>query len=104
MSLEVVSSLEPNGSGWDDELFAALARNAVRGRADAIAAPVLSTGYTDSLLARPLGTHAYGLIPFEISQEELATMHGRDERVSIANLKRGSEVLFRTVVDVAAAR
>ncbi|MBK7857019.1 MAG: M20/M25/M40 family metallo-hydrolase [Archangiaceae bacterium] len=101
VSLEVVSKLESNGSTWDDPLFDALARNAVRGRTDAIAAPVLSTGYTDSLLARPLGARAYGFIPFEISQEELATMHGKDERVSVANLQRGAEVLFRAVVDVA---
>jgi acetylornithine deacetylase/succinyl-diaminopimelate desuccinylase-like protein len=102
LSLEKVSSLESNGSPIDDPLFAALARSAVRGRSDAIAGPVLATGYTDSLLARPLGTHAYGFLPFELSQEEFATLHGKDERISVANLKRGSEVLFRTVVEVAA--
>jgi acetylornithine deacetylase/succinyl-diaminopimelate desuccinylase-like protein len=29
-------------------------------------------------------------------------MHGRDERVSVRNVHRGLEVLFRAVVDVAA--
>lgn len=100
VSLEVVAMDEANESPWDDEVFAALARNAVRGRSDAVAGPVLSPGYTDSLLARPLGTRAYGLIPFEISQEELGTMHGKNERVSVANLRRGCEVLFRTLVEV----
>jgi acetylornithine deacetylase/succinyl-diaminopimelate desuccinylase-like protein len=102
VSLEVVSQSSANASPWDDELFAALARNAVRGRSDAIAGPVLSPGYTDSMHARPLGTHAYGFIPFEISNEELGSMHGRDERVSVANLRRGAEVLFRAVSEVAA--
>jgi len=100
VSLEVVAMDEANESPWDDELFAALARNAVRGRSDAVAGPVLSPGYTDSLLARPLGTRAYGFIPFEISQEELGTMHGKNERVSVANLERGCEVMFRSIVEV----
>ncbi len=100
VTFEVVGQDEANESPWDDELFASLARNAVRGRSDAIAGPVLSPGYTDSLLARPLGTRAYGFIPFEISQEELGTMHGKNERVSVANLERGSEVLFRSIVEV----
>ncbi len=102
VTLEVVSASTANGSTWDDAFFAALARNAVRGRTDAVAGPVVSVGYTDSLLARPLGTRAYGFIPFELTPEELATMHGRDERVSVANLRRGTEVLFRSVVDVVA--
>ncbi|MBL8949458.1 MAG: M20/M25/M40 family metallo-hydrolase [Myxococcaceae bacterium] len=100
VTLEVVSKEEANESTWDDEVFASLARNAVRGRPDAVSGPVLSVGYTDSLVARPLGTRAYGFVPFEVSAEELATMHGKNERVSVANLKRGAEVLFRAVVDV----
>ena len=102
VTLEVVNQSSANGSTWDDPLFAALARNAVRGRTDAVAGPVVSPGYTDSLLARPKGARAYGFIPFEISQEELGTMHGRDERVSVKNLARGTEVLFRSIVDVVA--
>jgi acetylornithine deacetylase/succinyl-diaminopimelate desuccinylase-like protein len=91
-----------NESTWQDPFFDALARHAVGSRTDAIAGPVLSPGYTDSLLARPKGTRAYGMVPFEVTQEELATMHGRDERVSKANVTRGLEVLFRAVVDVSA--
>lgn len=92
-----------NESTWQDPFFDALARHAVGTRTDVVAGPVLSPGFTDSLLARPKGTRAYGMVPFEVSQEELATMHGRNERVSKANLTRGVEVLFRAVVDVAAA-
>ena len=97
-----MSKSSANASTWDDEFFAALARNAVRGRTDAVAGPTLAPGYTDSMLARPLGTRAYGFIPFDITPEELGTMHGKNERVSVANLRRGTEVLFRGVVEVVA--
>jgi acetylornithine deacetylase/succinyl-diaminopimelate desuccinylase-like protein len=102
ISFEVINGDSANTSTWQDPFFDALARHLVGSRTDAIAGPVLSPGYTDSLLARPKGTRAYGAVPFELSQEELATMHGRDERVSKQNVTRGLEVLFRAVVDVTA--
>lgn len=98
----VLNADAANESTWRDPFFDALARQVVRGRGDAVAGPVLSPGYTDSLLARPRGTRAYGMVPFEVTQAELGTMHGRDERVSKANVTRGLEVLFRAVVDVSA--
>lgn len=100
--LEVVRTLMPAVSDWDDALFDALARHAVAGRNDAFAGPVISPGYTDSVLARQHGAKAYGFIPFEVTTEELGTMHGKNERVSVDNVRRGFEVLFRAVVDVSA--
>jgi acetylornithine deacetylase/succinyl-diaminopimelate desuccinylase-like protein len=90
-------------SDWDDAFFDALARHAVAGRTDAVAGPTVSPGYTDSILARKKGTRAYGFAPFEVTLEELATIHGKDERVSVENLRRGVEILYKAVVDVAAA-
>ncbi len=103
IEFEVSNGDAANESTWEDPFFDALARHAVGTRTDAIAGPVLSPGYTDSLLARPKGARAYGMVPFELSQEELATMHGRNERVSKQNVTKGLEVLFRAVVDVSAA-
>jgi hypothetical protein len=40
-------------------------------------------------------------VPFEVSAEELGTMHGNNERVSVANLERGLRVLYGAVVDFA---
>lgn len=102
IEFEVSNGDAANESTWEDPFFDALARHAVGTRTDAIAGPVLSPGYTDSLLARPKGARAYGMVPFELSQEELATMHGRNERVSKQNVTKGLEVLFRAVVDVSA--
>lgn len=102
VSFEVVNAFDAAESTFDDPFFDALARHAVGGRPDVVAGPVISPGYTDSILARKKGARAYGMVPFEITGEELATMHGRDERVSVENVKRGLETLFRAVVDVSA--
>lgn len=99
--VEILQAMPGNESSWDDPFFDALVRNVTRGRPDAVAGPVLSPGFTDSIFARPKGTKAYGLVPFEVQGEELGTMHGKNERVSVANLRRGVEVLFRAVVETA---
>ena len=102
IKLEVVQAFEAAVSEMDDPFFDALARHAVEGRDDAVAGPVISPGYTDSILARAKGARAYGFVPFDVTPEELATFHGRDERVSVKNVHRGLEILFRAVVDVVA--
>ncbi|MFO0598186.1 MAG: M20/M25/M40 family metallo-hydrolase [Myxococcaceae bacterium] len=88
-------------SPWDDPFFEALERHLTHGRPDVVVGPALSPGFTDSNLARPKGVKAYGLVPFEINSELLGTMHGKEERVPVKEVKRGLEVLFRSVVDAA---
>ncbi len=102
IKFEVLQAFEAGVSESDDPFFDALARHAVEGRDDAVAGPVISPGYTDSILARAKGTRAYGFVPFDVTAEELATFHGRDERVSVKNVHRGLEVLYKAVIDVVA--
>ena len=99
---EVLHAAEANASPWDDPLYRALARHAVAGKAHAVVGPVLSPGFTDSLLLRPLGVRAYGFVPFAVTEAEAATMHGENERVSVQNVQDGLRILFSAVVDVAA--
>jgi acetylornithine deacetylase/succinyl-diaminopimelate desuccinylase-like protein len=103
LTFEVLQSVPAAMSPWEgDPLYAALARQAVRGRTDAVAGPALSIGFTDSIYARQIGVRAYGFIPFEITKEEAATMHGANERVSVDNVRRGLQILFRAVLEVSA--
>jgi acetylornithine deacetylase/succinyl-diaminopimelate desuccinylase-like protein len=89
-------------SSRDDPFYRALARHAVAGRENAVAGPVLSIGFTDSLFARQRGVRAYGLVPFEVDEDEAKTMHAPEERVSVANVRRGLRVLLGAVIEVSA--
>lgn len=102
VSFRVIDMASAEESPWDDSFFSALARHAVEGRPHVVAGPALSPGYTDSLYLRRKGVHAYGFVPFEIDQEEMKGFHGKNERVSVENVRRGLRSLFRAVVDVAA--
>ncbi len=103
VTLQVLHQSTATSSTWDDPFFDALERQLRRGRPDIVVGPALSPGFTDSNLARPMGVKAYGLVPFEIDGELLGTMHGKNERLPVAQLTHGLEVLFRAVLDVSAA-
>ena len=56
---------------------------------------------TDASAWRARGVPVYGIYPYAIDAEDLTRMHGNDERVSIESLRQGTEMIFRTLVDVA---
>lgn len=99
---DIISAAGANESPWEDPVFEALATEAVRGQPHAVAGPVLSPGFTDSMYARQKGTKAYGFIPFEITEELGLGYHGPNERISVANVHRGLEVMLRSTVAIAA--
>jgi acetylornithine deacetylase/succinyl-diaminopimelate desuccinylase-like protein len=100
VSFEVLHQAVGTGSTRDDPLFRALATHAVKDRPDAVAAPVMGPLYSDSVPLRTLGVRAYGFTPFEVTQDMLRTMHGKDERVGVKNLHRGLKVLLGAVLEV----
>jgi acetylornithine deacetylase/succinyl-diaminopimelate desuccinylase-like protein len=104
VTFEILDAMGAGESTWEDPFFSAMARHAVDGRPNVVAGPALSPGYTDSLYLRKKGVRAYGFVPFELAKEELNGFHGRDERVSVANVHRGIRTLFRAVVDVSVVR
>lgn len=57
---------------------------------------------TDARAWRSRGVPTYGIYPYAIDAEDLTRMHGNDERVSVESLRQGTEMIFRTLVDVAA--
>ncbi len=58
------------------------------------------TGYSDSCYYRELGIAAYGLDPFRTTPDDLAGIHGNDERVSLANIRFGVEFMYRVVESI----
>jgi acetylornithine deacetylase/succinyl-diaminopimelate desuccinylase-like protein len=46
---------------------------------------------------------SYGFVPMLLGPEELGGMHGNDERISLANLRLGIEVLYKVVERVCVA-
>jgi len=64
---------------------------------DAFVLPLLSPGFTDSHAYRAAGAAAYGFTPVLLTPADLATIHGHNERLSVANLQLGTQLLFEVV-------
>jgi acetylornithine deacetylase/succinyl-diaminopimelate desuccinylase-like protein len=61
---------------------------------DTTFAPVLCPAFTDSRYFRQQGADAYGLVPVMLTNAEVATFHGIDERIPLDGLRKGCEVVY----------
>jgi acetylornithine deacetylase/succinyl-diaminopimelate desuccinylase-like protein len=64
--------------------------------------PYLFQAGTDASAWRTRGVPVYGIYPYPISNEDLSRMHGNDERVPVASLDQGVELIYQTLVKIAA--
>ena len=100
VSFDIIASRAGNASTMDDPVYRALARYAVAEETDAVAGPVISVGFTDSIYVRPKGTHAYGFVPILLEAEEMNGFHGVDERISQENMRMGTKKLYSAILEV----
>lgn len=70
-----------------------------KAHARAVVVPYMQRGSTDGANLRVKGMAVYG-VPLFVENEKLA--HGNDERIAVANLEAGTELLWKIVMEVAA--
>lgn len=90
-------------SSQDTELYRALVEQA-KAVFSAPVTPYLFQAGTDAGAWRSRGVPVYGTYPYPITAEDLTRMHGNDERVQVASLRAGTEMIYRTLVAVAGKR
>jgi acetylornithine deacetylase/succinyl-diaminopimelate desuccinylase-like protein len=57
--------------------------------------PFMDTGGSDSKHFRNKGIHCYGIMPVVLTEKELNTIHGVNERISVENLKLGVRLMHK---------
>jgi acetylornithine deacetylase/succinyl-diaminopimelate desuccinylase-like protein len=90
-------------SSENTDLYRALEK-AARQQFSAEVTPYLFQAGTDAPTWRTRGIPVYGIYPYPIDADDLTRMHGNNERVSIESLRQGTEMIYRTLVDVAGTR
>jgi len=80
---------EATESEVDTEFYRVVEQAIKEGDPKAIVAPFMVPGATDSRFLRGKGITCYGLMPLAIPQEEIDTVHGVDERISIEAFEIG---------------
>ena len=94
VQIETLMSFTPAISRTGNEVYRAIEAES-QAAFSAQVIPTVSGGFTDSHFFRDRGMTAYGYSPFVFVPEEMRGVHGNNERVSIENVVRGSEVLTR---------
>lgn len=96
VEVEEVYRSETVSSPVQTELFDIVEGVARQTVEQAVVLPSVSPGFTDSRIFRRRGTVAYGFIPVLLEPLEAATIHGHNERISIENLRLGTQIVFET--------
>ena len=79
-------------SPLDSPFYAALQAACTGGGAGCGVLPLQMPGATDGRFWRDHGVPAYGLSPFLMTREDIASVHGIDERISGENLALGISI------------
>ena len=98
-SVKIVTllSFPPASSPVDSELFKIISEIAGKHDPGAPVTTPLLRGFTDCHFFREKGISCYGLIPFRTTDKESSLIHGVDERVSLANVKFGLQMLYEII-------
>ena len=88
-------------SPLDTDLFQAIQRFAVQNDPGCPVVPLLLSGATDSRFLREKGVITYDFCPFRLTENELKTEHGNNERIALENLKFGMKMLVEVIKEVA---
>jgi acetylornithine deacetylase/succinyl-diaminopimelate desuccinylase-like protein len=101
VKIELTESTTPNESPINEELMAAVRAAAGRHVPGSLVAPVMSSGFTDSAPFRRRGVQAYGFDPVVITEAELESIHGIDERLPLEQFRKGLQMYYEVVTELA---
>lgn len=100
VSIEPLLAFPSRVSPAATPLFEAIERVAAETDPGALVVPRMIGGFTDAHWFRERGIVAYGFVPRWLSSQETRGVHGPDERVSIENLRRGTETLVAIIEEL----
>ena len=89
-------------SSTDSALYRALVASSGKLWPGVPVTPYLFQAGTDAAPWRSRGIPVYGIYPYPISNDDLRRMHGNDERVRVESLEQGTQLIYDTLLAVAA--
>lgn len=97
--IEILQPTEPApASPTENVVYEAIAAAARQVYPDAVLAPSMALGGTDSRFFRRRGVPAYGFIPFLLTKEQIATTHGVDERLPVDLLGPAIRIVYEALL------
>ena len=100
ITIEVLMQGEAAVSPTDTQLYRAIETVLSRHFPAAPVVPAVGTGFTDSRFFRQRGIVCYGFTPILTPLDDLAGVHGNDERISVENITRGVPMMLEILQEV----
>jgi acetylornithine deacetylase/succinyl-diaminopimelate desuccinylase-like protein len=91
-------------SNYDTDFYNILSEELKSEVSSAVVFPFMTIGGTDSQFFQTKGVNCYGLIPILVTEDDIHTMHGIDERISIDNFMLGSKIVYNTIKRVCSTK
>ena len=104
ITVETIIGFSAAVSSTDSPLYRSIVDVVKRNYPSASIAPAVSTGFTDSHWFRDLGVASFGFAPFLIPEADERGVHGNNERISVANVRKGTEMMVQLVRAVAGTK
>ena len=102
--------IEPGGgeaapsSTQSGDLYRTIAQVAAQKFPGAAVLPYMSTGFSDSWELRMRNVQAYGFVPFPLTEDDWARVHGDNERIPVDSFRKGVDVLYTIVSNFAVSK
>jgi acetylornithine deacetylase/succinyl-diaminopimelate desuccinylase-like protein len=96
--IQTLTEMQP--SSTDTDLYKAMASQA-QAEFHAPVTPYLFQAGTDAAAWRSRGIPVYGIYPYPVSPDDTRRMHGNDERISVHSLDQGTDMIYKTILQLA---
>ena len=97
VEVETLLAFGASESPADTDLYRSISSGIRAEDPNALFVPTVLAGFTDSHFFRDLGIVSYGFSPFFIQSQDYSGVHGNDERIPVAAMKEGTQLLYRIV-------
>lgn len=84
----------------DTEMFSTIEQVVSSNHPDSAVSSFMLPGGTDSRFLRDKGIPAYGFMPAMLTRDDIATIHGDNEKISIESLSCGLRTIYHTVASI----
>jgi acetylornithine deacetylase/succinyl-diaminopimelate desuccinylase-like protein len=91
-TVDVIGSHPATASPKDTEYFGLIEKTLAESYREAVVTPSLLFATSDSRFFRERGVTTYGFCPVLVGLEDIQTIHGADEKISIENIRNGTSL------------
>jgi acetylornithine deacetylase/succinyl-diaminopimelate desuccinylase-like protein len=100
VKFSILLNFPPLASPAETELFRAIRNVAERHDPQVPVVPAVLGGFTDSHYFRRKGIVSYGFTGIPLTEEDGRRVHGTNERIPLASLREGTQILFELVQEL----